>query len=155
MTVLAVVRPSDWEFPLFVHVLGAMVLVGALILALAYMVPAWRGGGVASIRLGFRSLLYAALPSFVVMRLAGQWIADKEGYTGDEAPSWIDIGFVVSDMGLLLLLIATIVAGVAVRRAGRGGTEPGPGSARVAATLVSLLIVAYLVVTWAMTTKPD
>jgi hypothetical protein len=57
-------------------------------------------------------------------------------------------------MGLILLLIATVVAGIAVRRAGRGGTEPGPGSARVAATLVSLLLVAYLVTIWAMTAKP-
>lgn len=151
---LAVVRPNDWELALFVHVLGAMVLVGALVLALAYLLPAWRGGAIAPVRHGFRSLLYAALPSYIVMRVAAQWIADKEGYTGDTTPSWIDMGFIVSDMGLILLLIATVVAGIAVRRAGRGGTEPGPGSARIAATLVSLLLVAYLVTIWAMTAKP-
>jgi hypothetical protein len=152
--VLAVVRPNGWDLPLFVHVLGAMTLVGALVLALAYLVPAWRGGSMDPVRLGFRSLLYAALPSYVVMRLGAQWIADKEGYTGDTTPNWIDIGFLVSDMGLLLLLIATVVTGIAVRRARRAGAAPGPGSARVATTLVSLLIVAYLVALWAMATKP-
>ena len=31
MTVLALIRPDSWEFPLFLHVLGAMVLVGGLL----------------------------------------------------------------------------------------------------------------------------
>ena len=34
MDALAFVRPHDWDFPLFLHVLGSMVLVGALVLAL-------------------------------------------------------------------------------------------------------------------------
>ena len=29
MSLLAAIRPDDWNIPLFVHVLGAMVLVGA------------------------------------------------------------------------------------------------------------------------------
>ena len=33
--VLALVRPDDWNFPLFLHVLGAMVLVGATVTAAA------------------------------------------------------------------------------------------------------------------------
>jgi hypothetical protein len=28
-SMLAAVRPDSWNFPLFVHVLGAMILVGA------------------------------------------------------------------------------------------------------------------------------
>ena len=28
MTVLASIRPDSWNFPLFLHVLGAMILVG-------------------------------------------------------------------------------------------------------------------------------
>ena len=30
-TVLAAIRPDSWNFPLFVHVLGAMILVGGLL----------------------------------------------------------------------------------------------------------------------------
>ena len=157
MAALATIRPSDWELPLFLHVLGAMAMVGALVLALFYLVPAWRGGSLASLSLGFRTLLYAALPSFIVMRVAAQWIADKQGYgfDEDEVPSWIDIGYMTTDAGLLFLVIALIVAGVAVRRARRAGAAPGTGGARVATTLVSILLLAYLVSIWAMTAKPD
>ena len=28
---LAAIRPDSWNYPLFIHVLGAMVLVGALV----------------------------------------------------------------------------------------------------------------------------
>ena len=31
INLLAAQRPTDWNFPLFVHVLGAMVLVGGLL----------------------------------------------------------------------------------------------------------------------------
>jgi hypothetical protein len=151
---LATIRPGEWELPLFLHVLGAMAMVGALALALIYLVPAWRGGSLDSLSLGFRTLLYAALPSFIVMRVAAQWIADEQGYTGDDVPGWVNVGFITTDAGLLFLVIALIVAGVAVRRARRAGTEPGAGSTRTATVLVSVLLVAYLVAIWAMTAKP-
>ncbi len=31
MSILAAVRPDSWNFPLFLHVLGAMILVGGLL----------------------------------------------------------------------------------------------------------------------------
>lgn len=154
MTVAATLRPAEWELPLFLHVLGAMVMVGALVLALVYVVPAWRGGAIGSLWNGFRALLYAALPAFLVMRISAQWLADEEGYTGDEVPDWIDLGFMVSDVGLLVMAVATTAAGLALRRARRGDGQPGPAGARVAVVLVSLLIVAYLIAIWAMTTQP-
>jgi hypothetical protein len=33
MSALAVIRPDSWNFPLFLHVLGAMILVGATLTA--------------------------------------------------------------------------------------------------------------------------
>jgi hypothetical protein len=158
MTVLADIRPSDWEFPLFIHVLGGMVLVGALVLAFTYLVPAWRGGAVEPLRSGFRTLLYAALPSFLVLRISAEWIADKEGWNDvpdDALPAWIDIGYMTSDPGGLLLIIALIVSGVAMRRTPDAGAEGGSTSVRVTTVLVGILLVAYLVAIWAMTTKPD
>jgi uncharacterized membrane protein len=157
MSALAFVRPSDWEFPLFLHVFGGMALVGALVLAATYLAPAWRGGSLEPLRLGFRSLLYAALPSYLVMRISAEWIADKEGYTDldDElVPDWIDIGFIVSDVGALFLIVALIVSGVAMRRTRDAGAEGGGTAVRVTTVLVSILLVAYLVAIWAMTTKP-
>jgi hypothetical protein len=150
---LAADRPSEWELPLFVHVLGAMALVGALVLAIVYLVPAWRGGSLEAVTSGFRVLLYAALPSFLVMRIAAEWVADKEGYSDlpdDAIPDWIGIGYITADASALFLIISLIVGGIAVRRARRGdGT-----STRVPAVLVSIMLVAYLVAIWAMTTKP-
>ena len=154
MNAPGVIRPDDWNLPLFLHVLAAMLLVGALVLAIAYLAPAWRGGSARTLSLGFRSLLYAALPAFIVMRVTAQWITDKEDLI-DEPPAWIDIGFMTTDIGALFLIVALVVSGLAVRRLRRAGEEGGGASVRVATTLVSILLVAYLVAIWAMTTKPD
>lgn len=150
MTVAAAIRPDAWNFPLLLHVLGAMLLVGTLVLAVSALVLARRDGSAALLRLGYRSLLLGALPAWIVMRGAAEWIADKEGLTGDEVPSWVDIGYSIADPGLLLLLISTVLAGLALRRGGGGGD----GLNRASTVLVSLLLVAYLVAIWAMTTRP-
>jgi hypothetical protein len=144
------VRPDAWHLPLFLHVLGAMVLVGGLVLAIVALSGAWRGGeALAGVRLGYRALLLAVLPGWIVMRGAAQWIHDKEPVSKlKTAPSWIDIGYSSSEGGLLLIIIATVLAGLAARR-GRAG-----GGMRVAAVLVAVVLVAYLVTVWAMTTKP-
>jgi uncharacterized membrane protein len=159
MTVLGAIRPDEWEFPLFVHVLGGMALMGSLLLAFVYLVPAWRGGSADSLRLGFRTLLWAALPSFLVLRISAEWIADKEGWNDvpdDAVPAWIDIGYMTSDPGGLFLVIALIVSGVAMRRTrNAAGAEGGSTSVRVTTVLVGILLVAYLIAIWAMTTKPD
>ena len=39
---LAAIRPTGWDFPLFLHVLGAMILVGGLVVAVAMQLLAWR-----------------------------------------------------------------------------------------------------------------
>jgi hypothetical protein len=155
VTVLATIRPDAWNFPLLLHVLGAMLLVGTLVLAASALILAWRDGSASLVRLGYRSLLIGALPAWIVMRGAAEWIADKEGLTGDEVPSWVDIGYSIADPGLLLLLISTVLAGLAMRRAGRPERSSGGGGfSRASTVLVSLLLIAYLVAIWAMTTKP-
>ncbi|MDX6580976.1 MAG: hypothetical protein QOI10_160 [Solirubrobacterales bacterium] len=155
----ATIRPGDWNVALFVHVLGAMVLVGGVVLALVYLAAAWRGRSPDAFRAGFRALLYGAIPGYLVMRGAAQWIYSKEGL--DKAatdPSWIGIGFGVADFGLLLLIIATATAGVASRRAVAGGdgadAAPRVLGIRISAGLCALLLVMYLIAIWAMTTKP-
>jgi uncharacterized membrane protein len=159
MDALATIRPDDWNFALFLHVLGAMVMVGALVLALGYLVVAWRARSADSVRLGFRALLYGAFPGFIVMRVTAQWIYSKEGLDDlPTDPSWVGIGFSIADGGLLVLLIATIVAGVGSRRAraanGGGTAAAGTTGVRVSAVLVGVLVVAYVVALWAMTAKP-
>ena len=159
MSVLATVRPDEWNLPLFVHVLGGFITVGALILAMTYLVPAWRQGSLDSLRLGYRTLLLAALPSFIVMRISAEWLYSEEGLDEiPEEPAWIGIGYITSDLGAILLVIATVVAGVGVRRAGvpAEATAPaGTGGPRVAAILVGVLLALYVIAIWAMTTKPS
>jgi hypothetical protein len=156
VSVLAIVRPDSWDFPLFLHVLGAMAIVGSLVLATICLVSAWRSGGTDALRLGFRALLFGALPGYIVMRVAAQWIYSKEHL--DDLPSdpnWVGIGFGVADFTLLLLIVALIVAGVATRRAAAASVPTaGRAAIRVSAGLVALVLVAYLVALWAMTTKP-
>ncbi len=45
---------------------------------------------------------------------------------GDDDPAWIGIGYIVADVGALLVLIALIVGGIGVRRLGKGGGSGPP-----------------------------
>jgi hypothetical protein len=152
MSTLAVIRPHDWTIPLFVHVFGAMLLVGALTLAAVSLIAGWKSGSARLIRLAYMSLFYGALPGYIVFRVGAEWIVSKE-HLSDSNLAWIGIGYGVSDGGFLLLIISLVVGGISVRRMNRGG-EPSQIAARIVTGLVSLVLVAYLVAVWAMTTKP-
>ena len=128
-----------------------MLLVGALILAAASLLLAGRGGRATLVRLGYRALLLGVLPAWVLMRAGGEWIASREDLT-DSSASWVKMGFRMADFGLVAILIATALAWLAARRAAGPGASSGPRLASGA--LASLLLVAYLVAVWAMTTKP-
>ncbi len=153
MTALAATRPDAWNLPLFLHVLAALVLVGVLVLVAVSLAGVSRNGSAAAVRLSFRSLLFAALPAWIVMRFSAQWLLSEENLD-EEAPGWVDIGFMTSESTLLLLIAATVCAGVAARRAGRGA-EPGTGVSRAVVILLGISLLAYLVAIWAMTTKPS
>jgi hypothetical protein len=153
VSVIAVIRPDGWNFPLLVHVLGAMTMVGALALSATSLVIAWRGGEAAMVRLGYRALLLGALPAWIVMRAGAAWIASKE-HLSDANFTWLTIGFTTSEGGLVILLIATLLAGLGRRRLARAEGDAATGVARASALLVGLLLIAYVVTIWAMTAKP-
>jgi len=153
MMLLAAIRPDDWNLPLFLHLVGAMTLVGALLLVCVSLAGLGRGGSAAVLRLGFRGLLFAAIPSWILMRVTAQWLESEENLDEDP-PGWIDIGYMVSDTSLLLLIAATVCAGLAARRAGRD-VPRGGGLSIAVVVLVAISLGAYLVAIWAMTTKPS
>ena len=155
MSVLAAIRPDDWNFPLLLHVLGAMLLVGGLVTALTALLLGWRRDAAFFTRLGFWSLLAVAFPSWWLMRIAAEWIRSREGLgaEGTEDPAWLGIGYVTAELGGLLILISIILTGIGMRRARRGD---GPSTlARIGAVLTTIVLVAYVVAVWAMTAKPD
>jgi hypothetical protein len=142
MSLLATIRPDDWNFALFVHIVGAMVLVGALVLVATSLAAR-------ELRLGFRSLLLGVIPGWIVMRGAAEWIAEKEKVNDiDPTPEWVDIGYSVADPMLLFIIISTVCAGLAARRQSTGGLRI------TALVLVGIMLVASVVAIWAMSTKP-
>ena len=153
MSVLAAIRPNEWELPLFIHVLGALTLIGAVVLATAMLFTAWRDASASNLRLAVRTLTLGVIPAWVVLRGSAEWIADKEGWSDlDDPPDWIDLGYMAGDGGFLLILLSTLFGWLALRKARSDGSPRG--TVRAAAILISVLLVLNLVALWAMTTKP-
>jgi hypothetical protein len=154
MSVLAAIRPDSWNFPLLVHVLGAMILVGGLLTAASAL--AFARGEAKLLRLGYWSLLGIGLPGWVLMRIGAGWIYSREGWddlpAGVDDPGWLTTGLIIGDLGGLILLVTLIVGGVGVYR-----LREGKGSGLLKATLVLslILLAAYFVAVWAMTGKPS
>lgn len=142
MTILAAIRPDDWNLALFVHILGAMVLVGSLVLVATSLAAR-------DVKLGYRTLLIGVLPGWIVMRGAAEWIAEKEKVNDiDPTPAWVDIGYSVAEPTLLLIIIAAVCSGLAARRGSTGGLRTA------ALVLVGIMLVGSFVAIWAMAAKP-
>ena len=155
MTVLAASRPDSWDFALFIHVAGAMILVGGLVTAAGAGILGWREvtGGLR--RFSALTLFAVALPGWLIMRAGAEWIYSKEGLDklpDKLTPSWLDIGFFTADIGGIILLIALVLGGIGVRRARSGG---GAGLLRTSTVLAAALVVVYVVAVWAMGGKPS
>jgi hypothetical protein len=153
MSVLAAVRPDSWGFPLFLHVLGAMILVGGLVTGASAL--GFARGEARSLRLGYWSLLAVSLPGWVLMRVGAEWISSKEGWNdlpaGVSDPDWLSIGQIIADAGGLILVVSLVAGGFGLRR-----MREGKGSGLLRATLVLslVLLAACLVAVWAMAGKP-
>lgn len=152
MNTLAVVRPDSWDFPLFLHVLGATILVGGLFTGASSL--GFARGDVRFLRLGYWSLLAVSLPGWILMRAGGEWIASREGWTkkGVDDPTWLGIGFLLADLGGLILLVSLVVGGIGVYRLRQG---KGSGLLKTTLVLSLVLLAAYVVAAWAMAGKPD
>jgi uncharacterized membrane protein len=146
--ILLYLRPSSWSLPLFLHVLGATVLFGATLAVTVLALAAWRKREHAALlsTLAFRTLLGLVLPAWILMRVGAQLIVDKE--FPDNAPGWVNVGFAVSEPGLVLLVVTGILAGLAARR---GGTGRAAGAVAV---LAPIYLVALGVAWFAMSAKP-
>ena len=94
---IAAVRPTSWDFPLFLHLFGAMTLFGIVLAALAVAVAGLP-------RVAFSALL-AALPAWALALAGAYWIESDEHLSSSNA-TWLGIGHGVLEPGLIVLLAA-------------------------------------------------
>jgi uncharacterized membrane protein len=153
MTIASIRPDGGWEASLFLHVAGAMLLVGGLFVVSASLLYAWRARDEADEtalrRFAYLTLFFVVLPAFFAMRIGAQWVLSASPY--DDNQNWVGIGFAISDAGFVVLIISLILAGFGIRRTRTGGGRIG---ARVVTLLSVALLIAYVVAIWAMTTKP-
>jgi len=152
---LATVRPHSWDLALFVHVIGAMILMGGLVTAAGAGIVGWRDRAGGLRRLSALTLFAVALPGWLIMRVGAEWVYSKEGWdkVPDKLqPTWLGIGYITADAGGVILLIALVLGGIGVRRARGGG---GAALLRASTVLAALLIAVYVVTVWAMGGKPS
>jgi hypothetical protein len=154
---LAVTRDPDVNFPLFLHVLGASVLVGALMVVASAILLGWRradaGDAVAMTRFGLRALLFAVVPAYIVMRIGAHWTEAAEDLPEQvEDQAWLGIGYITADAGAVLIIVSIALAAIALRRLRRGAAL---GLGRAVGVIAVVLLAAYLVAMWAMTAKPS
>jgi hypothetical protein len=141
------IRPTSFDFPLFLHVLGAMVLFGAVLTTTVVSTAGWRRPDMTALRrTAFWTLLVVGIPAYVAMRGGAQWVYSKEGFSGHDDPTWVGIGFIIADAGLLVLLITT---GFAFwwKRSGKAA------AARTVAALSSIYLVMLGIAWLAMSGK--
>ena len=151
---LAAIRPDDWNVALFLHVFGAMLLVGTLFAVALATVLAWRrpDDAVGLTRFSLLTLLMGVLPAYILMRVGAQWTVSKEHIPDNADLTWLGIGYGTADGGALLILISLILGAVGLRKL-RNGTS-GVGFGRAVGVICILLLAAYVVAVWAMTAKP-
>jgi hypothetical protein len=153
MSILAVVRPDSWNFPLLVHIVGAVTLVGGILTCATFL--GFARGDSRLLRFGYWSLLAVALPGWIIMRIGAEWIYSKEGWDdlpeGIDEPDWLGIGYIAADLGGLILLVSLILGGIGVRRLGEGKSA---GLLKTVLVLSIVLLAIYVTAAWAMAGKP-
>ena len=147
---VAIVRPDAWNLPLFLHVLGATLTFGATATVALLGFAGLRGDPERAVwlrGLAFRIGGYVLVPAFILMRVGAQWIADKEYPGSAKTPGWLDVGFIVTEPGALLVIVMLILAWFAARRPSFRGAVAVPW-------LASIYLVALGIAWFAMSAKP-
>jgi hypothetical protein len=149
---VGVLRPNGWDLPLFLHVLGATALFGTTLTAAVLGIAAVRGREFSPLfsRLAFRTTLFGVVPAWILARLAGQWILnrEKDQIPGLDNKGWVGVGFAVTDFGVIVILALLLLSFLSARRSGRGGI------ATAFAVLAPVYLVALAVAWFAMSAKP-
>jgi hypothetical protein len=101
-------------------------------------------------RLAFRVMLLGVVPAWILARVAGQWILnrEKDQIPGLDNKGWVGVGFIVTDFGLVVIVALLVLGYLSARRDGRGRL------AIAFAALAPVYLVALAVAWFAMSGKP-
>jgi len=144
---LAILQPDSGEFPLFLHVFGAIVVFGTTgALAVAGFASRRRPEHAALLaRSVARVFLFGVLPAWFLMRIGAEWIRSKEFTGSADEPGWLGVGYIVSDGSGVLLLVTGILAWISTRR----------GRVMLAVPILATICLIGFAVAWfAMSGKP-
>ena len=120
------------NFPLFLHVFGAMLLVGTLFaVALATFSPERPDDAVGLTRFSLKTLLMGVLPAYILMRIGAQWTESKEHFPDNFRSDLARNRLHMADGGAFLILISSILSGSVCGSCG-SGSGASPSGARSA-----------------------
>jgi hypothetical protein len=144
---------SDWL--LFAHLLSAIVLFGGVLavatVSLAAQRWAWPDQVPLLRAIAFRTNLLVVLPGFVAVHVFGDLLSNREYKHGE--PDWLDIGFAITDIDLILGGVVLTLLQFWVLRRTRAG-EPGGWQATFATMLPAIVLAALVAVIVLMAGKP-
>jgi hypothetical protein len=134
-------------WPLFLHVLGAMTTIGAILTVVVLSYVSWSRPDAAFLRRATLTTLLTAIPFYILLRVFAEvmYSKEKDGFGGND-PTWVGIGYMTSDAGFLLLLI-TIGLAFWWKRSEK------PVAGRIVAVLSTLLLLLLTVAMLAMSGK--
>jgi hypothetical protein len=149
--------PSNWNVPLLIHVIGAMILVGGVLAAAAALVSA--RGDERRLRTGYYSLLFVAFPGLILTKLGATAIWSKysghsffrSAFPASDDPRWIQIGGTALDMGGGALVLALVLGWFGLKRL---DTKRGQQLMKLVMVISIGLLAAYLLAVWAMGGRP-
>jgi heme A synthase len=147
----AVFQHGRGNLALFLHVLGATTLFGAVVVLVTLAIAARRSADPQpTARVLFRVWLFAVLPAFILLRVAAEWILslEKKDIPDLGNKGWVGVGFLVTDAGFIVLLALGVSAFFASRRDGHGRATT------VTAVLGSIYLAALVAAWFAMSAKP-
>ena len=134
-------------WPLFLHVLGAMTTIGAILTVVVLSYVSWSRPDAAFLRRATLTTLLTTIPFYILHRVFAEvmYSKEKDGFGGND-PTWVGIGYITSDAGFLVLLI-TIGLAFWWRRSEK------PVAGRIVAVLSTVLLLMLTVAMLAMSGK--
>jgi len=144
--VLAAIRPTDWNWLLFGHLLAAFALVaGVIVVILTSAAAMWSGRPQHAPLLrtiGFRANLVVVIPAFVAIHILGGLLADREFPGGTKEPSWLGASFAITTIATVVAVVLALLQYWTLRRARTGSVR---GWQALTATCVPPVVLAALV----------